>query len=165
MEHGAFARNDPMSAAFPQGGEYRVEERVLELLRQENARITEMPDPDPHPLEVAVMIAAEDHRFSGLERFEPDVEVLHLDVARKIFLCQTRAPHEVDHGPGEMLVGFADDLLSAGLRQGIAKSELEILQRDAASMPVQNRGESTDELRELITGFSGKERHDCACSF
>ena len=43
--------------------------------------------------------------------------------------------------------------------------KLEILQRDAASMPVQNRGESTDELRELITGFSGKERHDCACSF
>src|SRR5438477_2231730 len=114
MHDGAFARRHAMAASLPQLREDRIEQRILELLRDDDTFETGEGRDNAEPFEVAVMIATDHDRLARARVFLiPSLAILKLNVTREIFTRQARAPKKIEHGAGKMLIGFTHDLRPA----------------------------------------------------
>ena len=85
LENRSFPRYDPLAAAFAQAHKNRVEQRILEFLRNERAPHAEKAGRNGHPFEVTIVTTAENNRVPFLHFFLPKIEVFHLDIAGVIF--------------------------------------------------------------------------------
>src|SRR5262249_20988267 len=114
MHDAAFAGCDAMAASLAQLQEDRIEQRILELLRDDDTFETGEGRDNAEPFEVAVMIATDNDRLARARVFLiPSLAILELNVTREIFTRQARAPKEIEHGAGKMLIGFTHDLGAA----------------------------------------------------
>src|SRR5262249_24759785 len=114
MHDGAFAGCNAMAASLAQLQEDRIEQWILELLRDDDTFETGEGRDNAEPFEVAVMIATDNDRLARARVFLiPSLAILELNVTREIFTRQARAPKEIEHGAGKMLIGFTHDLGAA----------------------------------------------------
>src|SRR5262245_3238668 len=114
MHYGAFARCDAMAASLAQLQKDRIEQWILELLRYDDTFETGEGRDNAEPFEVAVMIATNNDRLARARVFLiPSLAILELNVTREILTRQARAPKEIEHGAGKMLIGFTHDLGAA----------------------------------------------------
>ena len=86
------------------------------------------------------------------------LKVLHLDVAEEIFLCQSRTPQQVDHGPCEMLKRLAGNFSPLVDRELVAKRDLEIVQRDLVSVAIKEGHEHSGRLGKAVACSPRKQR-------
>ena len=63
------------------------------------------PLPRLSPFEIAVVITNNNPALVRIDLGKP----LKLDVTEEIFRGKPRAPHQIQHGLGKMLIGFAND--------------------------------------------------------
>src|SRR5438270_751498 len=92
-----------VTGLFPQFFENRIERRILKFLRDDCAFQIEKTTGETEPFEVAVVVTG-DHQTTlracvtrGL------AEILQLNELGKVFLCQARAPEQINHGSRKML--------------------------------------------------------------
>ena len=160
MKHRSLPGHHAMTGRFAQAHKNRIEQRVLEFLRDDRAQDSRKSHRLTHPFEVAVMIATKNYRMARLQLFPPQFHVFQLHVPRDILTREARAPIKIEHCPGEMLVGLAHNPGSAARREFIAERYLEIAQRNATACSVKRGGNCSRELREAITRLARKERDD-----
>jgi hypothetical protein len=85
MHDGAFAGCNAMAASLAQLREDRIEQWILELLRDDHTFQTGKGRDNAEPLEVAVMIATDNHRLARARVFLiPSLAILELNVTREI---------------------------------------------------------------------------------
>src|SRR4051812_18578173 len=84
-----------MAGLFTKFLKYWIERRVLELLRDNGARKSQVTTSQTQPLEIPVVVTRHDERFvrTGIGFFE----ILQLDIFPEIRVGQARAPQKVDH--------------------------------------------------------------------
>jgi hypothetical protein len=86
MRDGAFASCNTMAASLPQFREDRIEQRIFELLRDDDTFETGEGGDNAEPFEVAVMIATDNDRLARARVFLiPSLSILELNVTREIF--------------------------------------------------------------------------------
>src|SRR6476661_6767885 len=85
MHDGAFARRHAMTASLAQLREDRIEQWILELLRDDDTFETGEGRDNAEPFEVAVMIATDNDRLARARVFLiPSLTILELNVTREI---------------------------------------------------------------------------------
>ena len=82
-----------------------IEQGVLEFLSDNGAGAPAKPASEAQPFEIAVVIT---NNNPALVRIDLG-KSLKLDVTEEIFRSKPRAPHQIKHGLGKMLIGFAND--------------------------------------------------------
>jgi hypothetical protein len=88
MHDRAFARRHAMAASLAQLREDRIEQRILELLRDDDTFKTGEGRDNAKPFEVAVMIATDNDRLARTRVFLiPSLAILELNVTREILTC------------------------------------------------------------------------------
>src|SRR6267378_4499376 len=111
MHDSAFARRHAMAASLAQLREDRIEQWILELLRDDHAFQTGEGRDNAEPFEIAVMITTDNDRLARTRVFLiPSLAILELNVTREILTRQAQAPKKIEHGAGKMLIRFAHDL-------------------------------------------------------
>ena len=86
MHDGAFARCHAMAASLAQLREDRIQQWILELLRDDDTFETGEGRDNAEPFEVAVMIATDNDRLTRARVFLiPSLAILELNVARANF--------------------------------------------------------------------------------
>src|SRR5439155_17591034 len=111
---GAFARCHAMAASLAQLQEDRIEQWILELLRDDDTLETGEGRDNAQPFEAAVMIATDNDRLARARVFLiPPLAILELNVTREILTRHARAPTKIEHGAGKMLIGFAHEVRAA----------------------------------------------------
>src|SRR5678816_3434429 len=75
-----------------------------------------------------------------------------------------RDREKIEHRPSKMLVRLPNNLGSATRRKLIAKRDLKIAQRDAATMSVERGSDGSKDLRHAITGIAREARHSLSRS-
>src|SRR5262249_14143704 len=85
MHNGAFARCHAMAASLAQLQKDRIEQRILELLRNDDTFKTGEGRDNAEPFEVAVMIATDNDRLAPARVFLiPSLAILELNLKREI---------------------------------------------------------------------------------
>jgi hypothetical protein len=88
MPNGAFARSHAMAASLAQLQEDRIEQWILELLRDDDTFETRECRDNAEPFEVAVMIATDNDRLARARVFLlPSLSILELNLTREILTC------------------------------------------------------------------------------
>src|SRR5262245_11018457 len=87
MHDATLARCHAMTASLAQLREDRIEQWILELLRDDNTFETSEGRDNAEPLEVAVMIATNNDRLARARVFLiPSLAILEVNVTRKILI-------------------------------------------------------------------------------
>src|SRR5437764_13483789 len=94
-----------MAGLFAPAAENRIEQRIFEFLRHNRSSASKKSAAQTEPFEIAVVITDNN---PALIRGECGI-FLQVDVAGEIFPSESRAPHQIEHGLGEMLIRFAND--------------------------------------------------------
>src|SRR5207244_1195073 len=92
-----------MAGLFPPAPENWIEQCVLKFLGENRARSTAKSAAQTEPFEIAVVITDNNTALPRIDLAEP----LKFNIAGEIFRSKPRAPHQIKHGLGEMLVRFA----------------------------------------------------------
>src|SRR5438094_10166675 len=110
MHDSAFARCHAMAASLAQLQEDRIEQWILELLRDDDTFETGEGRNNAEPFEVAVMIAHDNDRLARARVFLiPSLAILELNVTREILTRYARAPKKIEHGAGKMMIRFTHE--------------------------------------------------------
>ena len=151
-----------MTGLFTELFENWIEQRVFEWLHDDRPRQPEMTAGEAEPLEVAVVITGDQDAALRPAGVQCLFKIFQLDVARKIFAGQARAPQEVKHRAREMLKRFARDPASIQDRQLLAERDLQVRESDRATMTVKDRHEKTESARQSEARAPGQKRdHFC----
>ena len=96
-------------------------------------------------------------RSNGAGEFFKAPQIDQLPVILRV---DARAPKEIDHRGGELLVGLARDSGALGRGKPIAKSRLQIAQGNATSLQIEMGRERTSDARELYRNRTREARDD-----
>src|SRR5207247_9630997 len=107
-----------------------IEQRILEFLRYNRFGASKKTAAQTEPFEIAIMITDNNPaliwRKGGI--------FLQFDVTEEVFAGEPRAPHQVEHGLGEMLIRFANDAVFFCSRIFLDIGAVEIRQRNAVTI-------------------------------
>src|SRR5690242_20656511 len=148
-----------MAGLFAPAAENRIEQRIPEFLSYNRCSPSKKSASQTEPFEIAVVKTDNNHALLA-----PSFgKSLKFNVASEIFRCKSRAPHEVKHGLGKMLIGFTNDAASLGGRIFSGKGAIEIVQGNTPATDIDNRRDGTADLRQHRDGRSGEEWDEFRC--
>jgi hypothetical protein len=128
----AFALRNLVAGLLAQAVKDWIELRIFELLRNDRARHPEIADRKAGPLEVSVMAGGKDAGTGRPNRAREFFEAPQIDQLPIIRRVDPRAPKEIDHRGGKLLVGLARDSGRARSRKTDRRSRL----TDCSGQPV-----------------------------
>ena len=128
------ACDERMAGLFAPTPENRIKSRILEFLGYNHGWPSKKSAAQTEPFEIAIVIA--DNNYALLA---PSFrKSLKFDVASEVFRREPRAPHQVEHGLGKMLIGFTNDAAPLSGRIFPGESALEIGQGDVLAPDIDN---------------------------
>jgi len=149
-----------VTGLLAQAVKYRIELRIFELLRNDRARHPEIADRKAGPLEVSVMAGGKDAGTGRSNRAGEFFEASQIDQLPIIRRVDPRAPKEIDHRGGKLLVGLARDSGALGRGKPIAESRLQIAQGNPSPLQIEMSRQRTGEARELHGEPAREPRND-----
>src|SRR5262249_49487926 len=150
------ARGERMAGLFAPAAENRIEQRIPEFLGYNRCRPSKKSAPQTEPFEIAV-VTTDDNRALLAPSFEKS---LKFNVASEIFRRKPRAPHQVEHGLGKVLIGFTKDAASLSGRIFFGKGAIDIVEGNAPATRIDERRHGPADLCQHRDGGSGEEWHE-----
>src|ERR1043166_2892497 len=91
------------------------------------------------------------------------LKILQLDVAGEVFARQPRAPQKVEHRAREMLKRCARNPFALARRKLIAECDREVSESNLVTLPVEDRHQRPEQVREMKTYLPRQQRPQLRC--